>query len=81
MKPRGIYSVNRFANPNKTKACRVTGTTLSGVRIRENYKSQPEALARKQQLEIEGLNFAPEKRITPGHPFPSSRTNAACAGI
>ena len=64
MKTRGAFVINPFENPNKTTAYRVAGTTLGGVRIRENYKTQPEALARKQQLEIEALNFAPEKRIT-----------------
>jgi len=79
MKPRGIYSVARFANPNKTAAYRVTGTTLAGVRIRENFKSQPEALARKQQLEIEVLNLAPEKRITATRLTPEQETEAELA--
>ena len=72
MKPRGLYSISPFENPNKTTAYRVTGTKLDGVRIRENYKTQPEALARKQQLEIEALNFAPEKRITTTRLTPAS---------
>ncbi len=76
MKPRGLYSISPFENPNKTTAYRVTGTKLDGVRIRENYKTQPEALARKQQLEIEALNFAPEKRITTTRLTPAQEAEA-----
>jgi integrase len=76
MKPRGTYAVQSFRNPNKTTAYRVTGTSLKGVRIRENYKTQPEALARKQQLEIEALNFAPEKRITTTRLTPAQEAEA-----
>jgi len=76
MKPRGLYSISPFENPNRTTAYRVTGTKLDGVRIRENYKTQPEALARKQQLEIEALNFAPEKRITTTRLTPAQEAEA-----
>jgi integrase len=76
MKPRGLYSISPFENPNKTTAYRVAGTTPGGVRIRENYKTQPEALARKQQLEIEVLNFAPEKRITTTRLTPAQEAEA-----
>ena len=76
MKPRGLYSISPFENPNKTTAYRVTGTKLDGIRIRENYKTQPEALARKQQLEIEALNFAPEKRITTTRLTPAQEAEA-----
>jgi hypothetical protein len=65
MRPRGAYTLTTFKNPNRSTAYRVTGTKLDGVRVRENFKTQPEALARKQQLEIERLNSAPEKRVTP----------------
>jgi hypothetical protein len=74
MKTRGVFVINPFENPNKTTAYRVAGTTLGGVRIRENYKTQPEALARKQQLEIEALNFSPEKRITTTRLTPAQET-------
>ena len=76
MKTRGVYVINPFDNPNKTTAYRVAGTTLNGVRIRENYKTQPEALARKQQLEIEALNFTPEKRITTTRLTPAQEAEA-----
>ena len=76
MKTRGVYVINPFDNPNKTTAYRVAGTTPGGVRIRENYKTQPEALARKQQLEIEALNFTPEKRITTTRLTPAQEAEA-----
>lgn len=64
MKLRGIYQITRFSNPRKTKSYRVLGTKPDGTRVRENYKTELEALARKQQLEVEALNFTPEKHIT-----------------
>src|ERR1039458_1352234 len=76
MKARGIFTTTPFKYPNRTTAYRVTGTTLGGVRIRENYISQPEALARKQQLEIEVLNFTPEKRITTTRLTPAQEAEA-----
>jgi integrase len=76
MKTRGVYIISPFENPNKTTAYRVAGTTPGGVRIRENYKTQPEALARKQQLEIEVLNFTPEKRITTTRLTPAQEAEA-----
>jgi integrase len=76
MKTRGVYVICPFENPNKTTAYRVAGTTPGGVRIRENYKTQPEALARKQQLEIEALNFTPEKRITTTRLTPTQEAEA-----
>src|ERR1035437_488621 len=76
MKTRGVYVINPFENPNKTTSYRVAGTTINGVRIRENYKTQPEALARKQHLEIEVLNFFPEKRITTTRLTPAQEAEA-----
>ena len=76
MRPRGTYTVSPFKNPNRTTAYRVTGTKKDGIRIRENYKSEPEALARKQQLEIEALNFNPETRITTTRLTPAQESEA-----
>ena len=76
MKPRGTYQITRFSNPNKSKSYRVIGTTLKGVRVRENYKTETEALARKQQLEVEALNTAPEKRITTTRLTPEQEAQA-----
>jgi integrase len=76
MKTRGEYAINAFKYPGGSTAYRVTGTQMDGVRIRENYKTQPEALARKQQLEIEVLNFVPEKRITTTRLTPAQEAEA-----
>ena len=76
MKTRGQYVINAFNYPGGSTAYRVTGTQMDGVRIRENYKTQSEALARKQQLEIEVLNFAPEKRITTTRLTPAQEAEA-----
>jgi integrase len=64
MKWRGIFTIQEFKNPNKTTSYRVTGTKLDGVRVRENFPSEAEALAAKQNLEVEAANFIPDRRIT-----------------
>ena len=76
MKPRGTFTVTPFKNPNKTTSYRVTGTALDGTRVRENLKTHPEALARKQQLEIEALNTETEKRITATRLTPAQEAEA-----
>lgn len=64
MKLRGIFTIQEFKNPNKSISYRVTGTKLDGSRVRENYGSEAEALAKKQNLEVEAANFIPDRRIT-----------------
>src|SRR5688572_14961567 len=76
MKPRGTYQITAFDNPNKSTSHRVTGTQPNGLRVRENYKTELEALARKQQLEVEALNFVPEKRITTTRLTPAQEAEA-----
>jgi integrase len=71
MKPRGQFQIAEFKNPNKSTSWRVTGTKPNGERVRENFKTEAEALGRKQELEIEASNFEPDHRIattrlTPG---------------
>ena len=63
MKPRGQFQITEFENPNKTLSWRVTGTRLNGERVRENFKTEAEALGRKQDLEIEASNFEPDHRL------------------
>jgi integrase len=63
MKLRGQFQIVEFENPNKSASWRVTGTKPDGQRIRENFKSEAEALGRKQELEIEASNFQPDHRI------------------
>ena len=64
MKLRGVFNINEFRNPNKTTSWRVTGTKLNGERVRENYKTELQALGRRQELEIEAKNVVPDKRFT-----------------
>src|ERR1041385_441263 len=80
MKPRGIFSVLEFKNPNKSTSYRVTGTKPNGDRVRENFQSEAEALARKQHLEVEVLNFIPDRRITTTRLTPDQEADAE-AGI
>jgi integrase len=63
MKLRGQFQITEFENPNKSISWRVTGTKPDGERVRENYKTEAEALGRKQALEIEASNFEPDHRI------------------
>jgi integrase len=64
MKLRGSFSIQSFQNPNNTTSFRVTGTKLSGERVRLNFQNETEALAQKQALEVEAANFIPDQRIT-----------------
>lgn len=52
---KGVFRVVEFANPTGT-AFRVTGWTMDGKRVRENYKTHDEAVGRRTQLEIESAN-------------------------
>jgi integrase len=64
MKLRGVFSIQKFENPNKTVSFRVTGTKPNGERVRANFQNEAEALAQKQNLEVEAANFVPDHRIT-----------------
>jgi integrase len=52
----GKFRVGEFKNPSKKIAYRVYGYKMDGARIRENFKTHDEALARKQTLEVEAAN-------------------------
>lgn len=54
---RGVFRILSFTNPSGASAFRVTGTTLDGRRIRENYPEHGQAAARLQALEIESANL------------------------
>jgi len=47
--------IARFANPSGEFSHRVSGT-LNGRRIRKNFRARDEAVAYRQELEIERLN-------------------------
>jgi site-specific recombinase XerD len=49
------FKISEFTNPSGGKAWRLSGT-LNGKRIRENYKSRAEAVAQRQEYEVERLN-------------------------
>ena len=55
---KGIFRIIEFSNPSGETAFRVTGWTVDGERIRQNYKTHLEAVARKQKLETEAANLA-----------------------
>ena len=58
---RGEFCITEFKNPSGQTAFRVYGWKVQGngfdARVRENFKTHDEALARKQQLEIQSANL------------------------
>jgi hypothetical protein len=52
-----MFAVGRFKNRNGVFSFRVDGQ-LNGVRIRRNFKSQEEAAAEKNVLELKALQLA-----------------------
>lgn len=55
MKTKDRFSITEFKNPNSV-VFRVYGRKEDGEVIRENFRAYPQALARKQELEIETMN-------------------------
>ena len=55
------FKITQFDNPSGQKAWRLSGT-LNGRRIRENYKTRSEAVAKRQEYDVEFLNSVPEGR-------------------
>ena len=51
------FHVVEFVNPSGETAFRVTGYLPSGARVRENFKTQEEAIGRKAELDIEAANI------------------------
>lgn len=51
------FRVVEFTNPSGATAYRVTGWTVDGKRIRENFKTHAESVARKSELEIQSENL------------------------
>lgn len=54
---KGVFRIVEFTNPSGETAFRVTGWTLDGERIRQNYKTHLEAVTRKQDLETQAANL------------------------
>jgi hypothetical protein len=55
------FKITQFKNPSGAVARCLSGT-LNGKRIRENYKTRPEAVAKRQEYDVEHLNSVPEGR-------------------
>lgn len=51
------FHVVEFINPSGDTAFRVTGYKPDGARVRENFKTQEEAISRKAELDIEAANI------------------------
>jgi integrase len=54
---KGVFRIVEFSNPSGGTAYRVTGWTLEGERIRQNFKTHLEAVTRKQELETQTANL------------------------
>lgn len=55
------FKIAPFTNPSGNAAWRLSGT-LNGKRIRENFKTRPEAVAQRQKYDVEHLNGEQEGR-------------------
>jgi len=51
------FHIVEFANPSGETAFRVTGYLPNGDRVRENFKTQEEAVGRRAELDIEAANI------------------------
>jgi site-specific recombinase XerD len=51
------FHIVEFINPSGERAFRVTGYKPDGARVRENFKTQEEAVGRKAELDIEAANI------------------------
>ena len=51
------FHVVEFVNPSGEIAFRVTGYKSDGARVRENFKTQEEAVGRRAELDIEAANI------------------------
>lgn len=52
------FGIALYTNPSGRKVWRVEGRKIGGQRVRENFKVQAEAKARKAELEIESMNLS-----------------------
>jgi len=82
-KGKGLFRVVEFTNPSGASAFRVTGWTLNGDRIRQNFSTHDEAAARLQELEIQAANLQTAARpvITRLTPEQAAEAEAAYAQL
>ena len=59
---KSTFKISQFKNPSGGVAWRLAGT-LNGKRVRENFKTRPEAVAERDRYQVMQLNEEPE-----GHP-------------
>lgn len=59
--PKSKFKISPFTNPSGITAWRLSGT-LNGKRIRQNFKTRPEAVAQRQEYDVEHLNGETEGR-------------------
>jgi hypothetical protein len=50
------FTIKTYTNPSGQQVWRVEGRMPDGERVRQNFKEQADALARKAELEIQALN-------------------------
>jgi len=82
-KGKGIFRVIEFANPSGAAAFRVTGWTMDGERVRQNFATHGEAATRLQELEIQTANLQNAARpiITRLTPEQAAQAEAAFAQL
>ncbi|MBI4328201.1 MAG: tyrosine-type recombinase/integrase [Chloroflexi bacterium] len=82
-KGKGIFRILEFPNPSGQIAYRVTGWTMNGERIRQNFVSHAAAVARMQELEIQSANLEGAARpvVTRLTPEQASEAEAAFAQL
>jgi integrase len=51
------FHITQFVNPSREKVFRVAGYKPDGSRVRENFKTEEEAIGRKAELDIEAANI------------------------
>jgi integrase len=56
-KGKGLFRVVEFTNASGSQAFRVTGWTLDGERIRQNFADHAAAVSKLQELEIQSANL------------------------
>ena len=82
---RDAFKLSHFTNPSGQIVWRVSGTKTDGSRVRQNFKTELEAVGRKQELETEALNhqvipFRQTKKLTPAEIADAERGHSRAKG-
>lgn len=78
-KGKGQFRILDFTNPSGNVAFRVTGWTLDGQRIRQNFTDHAAALSRMQELEIQSANLESAARPVVTRLTPEQAADAEAA--